>query len=225
MVCGIDEAGRGPVLGPLVVAGVATDHADILADLGVRDSKRLPAGRREHLARIIQEDVRFKVAIRVIDAATLDQEMANTSLNDIELARFAEVAAELDDASVIADAADVDADRFAKRLARRLPDEWSVQAEHQADDRHVEVAAASIIAKTTRDAAIQSLARRLERRLPAPHALGSGYPGDAVTKSFLAAWMEAFGDLPPESRRSWKTSRDLLAAHQTPRLESFGDND
>lgn len=219
MTCGIDEAGRGPVLGPLVVAGVSAPEADGLVAMGVRDSKRLAPQKRDQLARLIQEAPDIQVAVRVISPESIDAEMQHATLNDIELARFAEVAAELDDADVIADAADVDADRFARRLAERLPTTWTVNASHGADDRHPEVAAASIIAKTTRDTAIRELGRRLERQLG--RELGSGYPGDATTQAFLRNWVEVHGELPPGTRRSWKTSKRLMEAARSPRLDSF----
>lgn len=209
---GIDEAGRGPVIGPLVVAGVATEDQERLVELGCKDSKRLSAANRERIARHLEAEPDVRIAVRVIDAEVLDAERKHRTLNVIERDRFAEVASELDASRVVMDAADVDADRFAASVAEELPDDWEVVAEHKADDRHATVAAASIIAKVTRDQAVADLGRRLERKLNRP--LGSGYPSDPATKDFLAAWVKEFGDVPEGTRRSWKTAQKLLAPRQ-----------
>lgn len=208
MECGIDEAGRGPVLGPLVVAGVATVNPEYLRELGCRDSKVLSAPNRERIFRLLESDPDVHIAVRIIDAETLDAERNHKTLNVIERERFVEIAAELDAPRVVADAADVDADRFGAEMAAALPDDWVIVSEHQADVRHPTVAAASIIAKVTRDRAIEELSRRLERKTNRP--IGSGYPSDPATKKFLEAYLDEHGDLPEGTRRSWKTAQNLL---------------
>lgn len=213
MEAGIDEAGRGPVIGPLVVAGVATDDVDRLIELGCKDSKRLTPANRERIARHIEAEPDVRIAVRVIDAEVLDRERAHKTLNIIERDRFAEVASELDAPRVVMDAADVDADRFAGGVASELPDHWDVIAEHKADDRYATVAAASIIAKVTRDQHVADLARRLERVLGRP--MGSGYPSDPATQAFLRAWVERHGDLPEGTRRSWKTAQNVMNPKQS----------
>ncbi len=218
---GIDEAGRGPVIGPLVVAGVAVPDPAVLLELGVKDSKQLPPAKRDRLARILRDLPGAVVEVRVIEAPVLDEEMARASLNEIEARRFADITACLAAAGarrVVADAADVDAVRFGRRIARELPADLpqghpEVLAEHRADATWPCVAAASIIAKTVRDDAVAALARRLERILDRP--LGSGYPSDPKTQAFLKAWLEAHGDLPEGTRRSWRPARALLAPRQS----------
>lgn len=217
---GIDEAGRGPVLGPLVVAGVATEDPDALWDLGCRDSKRLRPTQRERLARLLEDDPAVRIAVQVVEADELDALRAEHSLNTIELHRFQALAQTLGAPRVVVDAADVDAARFGARIAEILPDGTDVVSEHQADDRHATVAAASIIAKVTRDAAVADLGRRLERRLGMP--LGSGYPSDPKTRAFLEAWHGRFGDLPEGTRRSWTTVQGYLGPRPTT-LDRFPD--
>ncbi|HLF16354.1 MAG TPA: ribonuclease HII [Candidatus Thermoplasmatota archaeon] len=219
VLAGIDEAGRGPVLGPLVVAGVATEDPERLAEMGCRDSKVLSPDRRRALDRALRADAGVQIEVRAIEAETIDAEREGRSLNDIELERFAEVARALGSPAVVVDAADVDAKRFGRDLAARLPPGTRVVSEHKADANHAIVAAASIVAKVARDAAVAELARRLERRLGM--ALGSGYPSDPQTQAFLRAWVERFGDLPEGTRRSWSTARDLLAPRPA-RLDDFG---
>lgn len=209
------------MLGPLVVAGVATAHPERLAAMGCKDSKRLSPAKRVRLARLIHDDPDIRVEVRTIAPADLDGEMADASLNEVVLRRFQDIARALDAPRTVVDAADVDAARFGRRVAEALPDGLEVVAEHKADDRHATVAAASIIAKVTRDNALDDLARRLERRVD--REMGSGYPSDAKTVAFLETWLDRFGDLPEGTRRAWKTSKRLLAdrAVRPTRLEDF----
>lgn len=213
---GIDEAGRGPVLGPLVIAGVATADPDALWVLGCRDSKRLSPERRERLGRLIAADPAIHCTTVVIAAEQLDALRATRNMNEIEVAAFGDVAGQLAAAGarhVHLDAADVDADRFGARVAALARSaggaDVRVTATHRADGDVPAVAAASIVAKVERDRHIAQLARRLERRLDM--RLGSGYPSDPATRAFLAQWVARFGDLPPGTRRTWKTAHDLLA--------------
>jgi ribonuclease HII len=90
---------------------------------------------------------------------------------------------------------------------------------HKADETYPIVGAASILAKTTRDAHIRQIARELEQKINLP--LGSGYPADPITKRFLKTWVHTFGDLPPHVRRSWETAQNLLKEHKTKSLDKF----
>lgn len=216
-MAGIDEAGRGPVLGPLVVAGVACPDPAILKRLGVADSKALTPGKRERLDRQVRDHPELKVEVRSITPEVLDDERRHRTLNAIEVERFQDIARALGAPTVIVDAADVDARRFGRQVAAGLPDAVVV-SEHKADEAHLVVGAASIVAKVARDAAVAELARRLERRLPMP--LGSGYASDPLTRDFVRAWHARFGDLPEGTRRSWAPMRELLAPQPT-RLDQF----
>ncbi len=217
MYGGIDEAGRGPVLGPLVVAGVAVDDLAMLDGLGIKDSKRLSPAQRSRLARLIRDLPGVRVALRHASPDELDRQRKDRSLNDIEVAMFRDVAAELGPTHLWLDAADVDAERFGRAVGEGLS--AAVVSQHKADDHHTVVAAASIIAKVERDAAMAELARRLERA--SGFAIGSGYPSDPTTTRFLQAFVAENGCLPEGARASWATSRRLMAALQTPSLDSF----
>lgn len=205
---GIDEAGRGPVLGPLVVAGVAVEDPRLLKQLGCRDSKALSPGKREAIDRQLRANPDVRIEVRTIPAEVLDAERQRWTLNEIEVERFRDIARCLDAKVLYVDAADVDAARFGKAVGRGLPG-TKVVSEHKADDTYPVVGAASIVAKVARDAAIAELARRLERKLEMP--LGSGYASDPFTQSFLRTWHERFGDLPEGTRRSWATIKEMLA--------------
>lgn len=216
-VAGIDEAGRGPVIGPLVVAAVRTTNPDHLHEIGVKDSKKIPALRRERLARLIQDDPNCSHVILSLSAEDIDSRRDNQTLNEIEVDLFREAMQALDDGDTewFLDAADVDAARFGRLVS---PDK-DVVSENGADDRYPCVGAASILAKVTRDQAMVTLAKRLERKLP--YKLGSGYPSDPNTKSFLAAYVKQFGQLPEGTRASWKTAKNAIAAAEARRLDDW----
>jgi len=218
---GIDEAGRGPVMGPLVVAGVACADPAALHRVGCRDSKTLSPARRVRLARLLRDDPSVHIEVRSVAPEALDLERASMSLNAIEVRRFRDIACALAEAGarrICVDAADVDADRFGRQVAAGLAAGVRVESRHRADGDDPCVAAASIVAKVARDDAVATLARRLERRIGRP--LGTGYPSDPKTQAFLAAWVARHGDLPEGTRRSWRTARDLLAPRPT-RLDAF----
>lgn len=216
---GIDEAGRGPVIGPLVVAGVAGSAPELFAELGCKDSKLLSPDRRKALDRALRRESSVRIEVRVIEAPVLDAERRQgLSLNRIEALRFRDIAKSLGAAHLIVDAADTNAVRFGRVVRAGLPKGTKVVSEHKADVNHPVVGAASIVAKVARDAAIADLARRLERRLNMP--LGSGYSHDANTVAFLAAWWREFGELPEGTRHTWATAKDLVAPRATS-LDAF----
>lgn len=215
-VAGVDEAGRGPVLGPLVVAGVLVESEKALAKLGVKDSKKLAPAKREALAAEIRS-VATEVVVRVVEPAEIDLQMSEKRLS--EVAWFAEVLAALAprDAALRAgawaalpatearlDAADVNAERFGAHVRAACGTAWTVVAQHKADDRYPCVSAASIVAKVERDRAIAEIARE--------HGadVGSGYSHDERTRAWLAGYVREHGKLPPCARTYWETSQRLV---------------
>ncbi len=216
---GLDEAGRGPVMGPLVVAGVAVDDPAVPADLGCTDSKLLSPDRRRALDRALRATPGVRIALRVIEAEELDRRRAaGESVTAIEVVAFQQIATELGAPTVIVDAAHPNAAAFAELLRPGLPKGTRIVSEHKADVTHAVVGAASIVAKVARDAALAQLARRLERRLDLP--LGSGYPSDPTTRAFLAAWWRAHKAWPEGTRTSWATLAALSSPPPT-RLDAF----
>ncbi|HUR61369.1 MAG TPA: ribonuclease HII [Candidatus Thermoplasmatota archaeon] len=206
---GIDEAGRGPVMGPLVVAGVAVTNPGLPKRLGCRDSKMVLPARREALDRALRADKGVHVEVRVIAPETLDeQRRQGRSLNDIELEAFRDIAVHLDARRLYVDAADVDADRFGAGIQWAVP-RTTVLSMHRADSKHAVCGAASIVAKVARDAEVAKLGRLLERKVNRP--LGSGYSHDPITQEFLRAWWEQERCLPPGIRATWATAAELVA--------------
>lgn len=216
-ILGVDEAGRGAVLGPLVVAGVLLDSSNVskLAEIGVKDSKKLSPSRREELSAEILEVAEYVVVLQA-PSQTLDCEMSLYSLNVLEAKLFAMIIDALKPDSVIVDSPDENVERFASYIHQFSLYKPSITAETKADEKYLPVSAASIIAKVARDKIIQRLSARYGE-------VGSGYSSDPVTRSFLRRWIEENRDLPPIARRKWKTSQDMLASVRQGRLE-FSDH-
>ncbi len=214
MICGVDEAGRGPVLGPLVVAGVMVESDVPLRHLNVRDSKKLTAERRELLAPEIEKVSRCEVV--VVPASDIDVMRAQMSLNDFEAQLFASVVEKLHPVTAYVDAVDVDEIEFKRAILKQLPFEVEVISQHEADDLFPVVSAASIVAKVRRDAEM----RRIESEIGVP--IGSGYPSDPATMAFLEKWIREKGSPPPHTRCTWDTTRRLLAEAKNRKLDEFG---
>lgn len=207
MYAGVDEAGRGPVLGPLVVAGVHADP-DHVPD-GVDDSKALSAAQRSELADQIRASSELRVHVRVIPASELNDRMqAGATLDAIETAAFAETLSALGAKRAIVDAVGADTDAFGARL-QDLLDGCQVQARKEADASDPLVGAASILAKTTRDARIEDL------EVDAGEPIGSGYPSDPVTRRFLEDWRKQHTDPPAFARTAWATLEKLGYGNRT----------
>ncbi|RQW78234.1 MAG: ribonuclease HII [Methanothrix sp.] len=207
LLMGADEAGKGPVVGSMFVAGLVIDEEKLfdLAAFGVRDSKQLAPAKREVLAkkimRIATDHYILEVPPKIIDE--LRQVM---TMNDIMVRSFSQVVAKLHADRAILDAADVDAARFAARVRSASETKMELIAEHKADERHQIVSAASILAKVRRDASMRELEAQLGCKI------GSGYPHDQNTLDFLASWLKENHDLPPCARHSWATAQRIKAS-------------
>lgn len=190
MKAGIDEAGKGCVIGPLVVAGVACDCEEYLREIGVRDSKKLTQKKREELAEKIREVARVEVI--KISAEKLNELMEVKNLNEILRDAYVELILKLSPSFVYVDSPDVNPERLSKYLRDRTGVE--VLAEHRADEKYVLVSSASIIAKVEREEEIRKLKKEIGD-------FGSGYPSDPRTISFL----KSQSPLPSFVRKKWKT--------------------
>ena len=186
-VLGIDEAGRGSVLGPLVIAGVIVpEKMDIVLErMGVKDSKRLTPNRRTILSRKLKKMFEYDLVV--------------ISARDIEIERIGmeKILSNLNPEKAIVDAVDIKAERFQNKLANDTG--VNVVAEHKADDNYIEVSAASIIAKQERDAHIAEINKDYIKM----GGIGSGYPSDPITKKFLTNF--TYDEMPDFVRKSWAT--------------------
>ena len=209
LVAGVDDAGRGPVLGPLVIAGVMFRESQIgeLKRRGVDDSKKLSQERRKALDGPIKrlalgyELVELEPA--VIDATVLRGRKLR-KLNWLEAKAMAQVIDRLKPERAYVDASDVNAERFGNWISAQLPATIKVISEHRADARYVVVGAASILAKVRRDARLAALRDHYGE-------IGSGYSHDLRTRAFLRRWLDESRCLPSFVRKSWKTVERIKA--------------
>ncbi|MBR6994063.1 ribonuclease HII [Methanobrevibacter sp.] len=197
-ILGIDEAGRGSVLGPMVIAGVVVPEKmeKVLERMGVKDSKRLVPNRRTILSRKLKK--MFPHEMVVISAREIDDLRASgVNLNEIEKNAMESILLKLEFDKAIVDAVDVKAERFQENL--RIDTGLNVFAEHKADDKYIEVSAASIIAKAARDEYIKDINKDYIKS----GGIGSGYPSDPKTKDFLSKY--TYDEMPEFVRKSWAT--------------------
>ena len=208
LVLGIDEAGRGPALGAMVLAAVALAPAASrrLSRAGVADSKSFGAGPDAHQARsalaaLIAREAAF-IAIEVCDVETIDAYVARGALNVLERERALRAIERAPPCKrIIADG---------RRLFSALGAELAnFQAIDRAEEHHVAVAAASICAKVRRDELFACIAARYEHEFGPVR--GHGYT-NAATRAFANAYVRKFGHLPPEARQTWPWPRRGRAA-------------
>lgn len=199
MICGIDEAGRGATLGPLVIAGFlcAEKDLELLERIGVRDSKKLSKSRREKIYRQLAEKFKFHV-IKILPRELDERVGRGISLNELEGAKFAEVINVLRPSAAYIDCADVLPENFRNHILKILKHDCDLTIEHRADERYLVVGAASIIAKVERDAEIEKLKREYGD-------IGSGYPADEKTIAFIQSWYKKNRAFPDCVRKTWKT--------------------
>ncbi|NJD99631.1 ribonuclease HII [Thermococcus sp. LS1] len=202
-LAGIDEAGRGPVLGPMVIAAVVVDEKNVpkLEELGVKDSKKLTPKRRE---RLFDEIVQLLDDYVILELWPEEIDSRGGTLNEFEVENFVKAlnSLKVKPDIVYIDAADVKEARFGEEIKAKLNFEAEIIAEHKADDKFVPVSAASILAKVTRDRAIERLKEEYGE-------IGSGYPSDPRTRAFLEEYYRKHGEFPPIVRRTWKTLRKI----------------
>lgn len=221
MTLGLDEAGRGPVLGPMVLAAVCLDSkaAAALTRAGLRDSKSYGAGPRgRELRAELAEKVRARasfVAVRVVDVCEIDRRVSAGELNVLER----EIAEALIARAPSADRIVADGRSLFGPLRGRYP---NLEAWNEGEDRHAAVAAASVIAKVLRD---ELFARIAVRYAPLFGPIDGGGYANAATRRFMRAYVERFGRLPPEARRSWPHAHlgDLLGRDFDPFHDAPGD--
>lgn len=213
MICGIDEAGRGPVLGPLVVCGVMIESDEPLRDIGVKDSKKLTAKKREELAAKIRQVCRVEIV--EISAEEIDAMREEITLNELEARVFATIIDRLSPKMAYMDAADANEEQFDRMVRSELKCGAETCSQHKADEQFPVVSAASIIAKVTRDARMAEI----EKEIGEP--VGSGYTSDPHTVSFLKSWVARKGSLPPHTRKSWDTAKNIMMLNGLRRLDSF----
>ncbi len=202
---GVDEAGRGPVIGPLVVAGVALDeNKEKRLAYFVKDSKKLSPGRREKIFPLIKK-LSDKVVFKIIPPEIVDKWIISFKggLNLLEVKIFSEIIKELKADLVYVDSCDIKPKRFSDRIKKKLGFNLNLISEIKADERYPVVSAASIIAKVVRDKEIRKLRGKYGD-------FGSGYPSDRRTIAFLKKFYLKHKYFPPIVRKSYKTISKII---------------
>ncbi|MCD6575733.1 MAG: ribonuclease HII [Nanoarchaeota archaeon] len=215
-VLGIDEAGKGPVVGPLVIAGALFKKSDLkkLKKIGVKDSKLIPPQKREELLEEIKK-IALRHMIIKVNPIEIDQRFSvSTNLNQLEAIKFAEIINELKPDVAVIDTPTVNTKGFENYLRRFLEHECELKCENYADKNHVEVGAASIIAKVERDKEIKSIEEKIGEEI------GAGYPSDPTTIKFVEKafktkkWLEHI-------RKTWFTFQRIKEENEQKKLSEW----
>ncbi|HDI12811.1 MAG: ribonuclease HII [Hadesarchaea archaeon] len=205
MIAGCDEAGRGPVLGNMVLCGVKFDQRvlDELRAAGIKDSKLITPKKREMLVRVITEKA-SGVEIVEFSPSEIDEFrlVKKINLNELEARTFAQIIDRLKPRLVYLDSPDPNPELFEQRIRKYIKSKPQLVVENFADRKYVAVAAASIVAKVRRDQRIAELRQHYGD-------FGSGYPADPRTISFLERWVREHGKLPDFTRKSWWTAQRI----------------
>ena len=205
VIAGVDEAGRGSLIGPIIVAGVSMNEAFLkkLTNFGIKDSKMLgPSKRRTFFGKII--DYSNSICICKIQTFEIDENVRYNNLNYLEARAMATIIENINASKIWVDSCDVSPDRFKKAIFSNLcSNSVEVISMHRADKLNLMVAAASIIAKVIRDNEVEKLRVRFGN-------LGSGYPSDIITKRFVERWYYDNKSFPYFVRKSWKTIKKIL---------------
>lgn len=219
IIVGVDEAGRGPVLGPLVMVALAVKEEDQkkLEWLGVKDSKMLSSSAREELFDRIREIVHdFRIEVIEPDAIDLSLKETETNLNWLEAETAARIVSELNPDTIIIDCPSPNIpayqDYVYQRLSAGVQKTARMIVEHKADVNHIVVSAASVIAKVIRDRHIDHLKSEIGIDF------GSGYMSDPKTQDFLEKHHEDFA---PLFRRQWQSFKDAAEKKKQKKLGEF----
>jgi len=217
MIIGIDEAGRGPVTGPLVLAAVGATESELvkLEALALRDSKLLSLKQREDFEKKIKE-ITQNYHIVVVSASEIDNKRKVMSLNELEAMKTAELIEKFNKITkVIIDLPDPRAEMYKRRISKYTKiDGINIVAEHKADMNYKICSAASILAKQKRDRAV----RRIEKENNI--ILGSGYPHDERTIKTLENYAQK-RERPTFVRYSWETARRIWGKVDQKKLFDF----
>lgn len=227
LVLGIDDAGRGPIIGPMVLAGVLLDrkHEQELKKLGVKDSKQvLPAKREKLFDEIVSRSLGHKIVLAA--AIEIDAKItAGTNLNTIEAQKSAEIINALypaiegteEEIDVIVDCPSPNTKSWKQTMMSFVQNRkgLNVSCEHKADVNHVACSAASILAKVTRDSEVEKIKKQIGKDF------GSGYAADPITCKFLEEYSETHAK-DGIFRQTWQTWKDVCAKKEQKNLNNFG---
>jgi ribonuclease HII len=213
-VLGIDEAGRGPVIGPLIIGGVMIEEGKEETLGAVKDSKLLKHKDRVTLYHQITAHSEFKiieVSPREIDEA-LDEKNTEMNLNWLEAHKQAEIINHFNPDKVIIDCPHPVPKKFedyVKKLVHKKDIKYVV--EHKADFNYPVCSAASIIAKVRREEEMARIQKQYGDT-------GPGYPANPKTQKFIK---ENWQKHPEIFRKSWSTFKNIEKANDERQKKLF----
>jgi ribonuclease HII len=218
LIMGIDEAGRGALIGPLVVAGVVVseENEKKLKKIGVKDSKKLKPEKREKLAVQIEEIADNIIVMRVQPCRIDKLRSEGIKLDMIEAVKMAEIIEMGNANKVYVDALSINPKRFQGQILENLRTaEPEFVVENYADETYPVVSAASIIAKVERDKVIKEIKKKVK------DDFGVGYSHDARTIKFVEEMIKRRKPLPAFIRQSWITTQILMEANLQSKIKDF----
>ena len=219
LITGIDEAGRGAVIGPMVIAGVTIPKSNetTLKKLGVKDSKLLSPKKREELYEKI-EKLSSNISIMSVQSCKIDNYRAmGINLDKIEAMRMAQIIDFNLNSTIYVDSLEQNSKKFKQLIVSFLQNKNAdLIVENYLDESVIVVGAASIIAKVERDKAIKEIEQR------AGYPIGVGYSHDPLTIKFVENLIkETKGNLPDFVRKSWVTTEQLMENSLQRKVKDF----
>lgn len=236
-VIGVDEAGKGPVIGSLFIGfsiinleslNDLNSYQDMLKELGIKDSKKLTPKKRALVYEKLKDNMDIKYA-QLTPALIDDNNFSGGNLFDLEVNAIIQILESEKPKLVIIDALTSNPEKFGDDLLKKLSFECKIISENRADDKYPIVGAASIIAKELREKEIREIKENIHKilnpNLPeledfSLSPVGSGYPSDPKTCSFLREHYlsKDFGFI---FRKSWQTYKNLLDDEKQKVLNNF----
>lgn len=213
IISGVDEAGRGPVLGPMIMATCSIKEEDeyLLKELGVADSKKIPLKKRNELFdKII---LLCKYSIEIVSHHEIDDALNNPdmNLNKLEAITTTKLLNTIKADKVYVDLPTKDAALYISEIKKGMNFDCEIIAEHKADDNYAICSAASILAKVTRDREIEKIKKKIGIDI------GSGYPSDPKTKEFIKKYYDKYDVF----RKTWQTYKNVIEAKKQKNLFDY----
>ena len=221
LIIGIDDSGRGPLIGPMILAGVLVDaeQEKILKKHDVKDSKMLTHAQRLELGKIIEKNIIDKKIVKASPKEIDEAVNSGTNLNTLEAMKTAEIinyfTKKNKKISIVVDCPSNNKRMWSNKMMTFLEnmENLDIRCEHKADRDYVAVSAASILAKNMREEEVAKIKKEYGD-------IGSGYPADPVTKEFLKMNGKKLANS-GIFRKSWATWKALFPAKNQSALKDF----
>ena len=212
-ICGIDEAGRGPVIGPMIITGamIDEDKQPVLKELGVKDSKLIAPKKRDRIAAELPKYVKYETII--VEPEEIDRYLEadnGTNLNWLEADKSIIILNKLKPDVAYIDSPSPNLKAYTAYIKEKVPG-VEIHCEHKADANYLPAGAASIIAKAKREEIIAEMKKQYGD-------IGSGYPADPKTKAYL---QHNWNKHPEIFRQSWLSYKNVAKSRKQQKLGSF----